>query len=180
MKRDVKNWEAIGIIFISIMGSFFHFLFELSDYNIIVAPFAAVNESVWEHLKLAFFPLLIYSFIEYLFLKETANNFIIGKAVAGYLIPLVIIIIFYSYTALLGTNLLIFDILSFFIAVVIGQLVSLKIHLSPQYSKRYTIISWMALIILAFIFVLFTFYPPELPIFQDSTNGQFGIVKNHQ
>jgi len=175
MENNVKNWEILGIIFISILGSLFHFLFELSNYNIIVATFAAVNESIWEHLKLAFFPLLIFSAIEYLFVKETANNFIIGKAAAGYLMPLVIVIIFYSYTALLDTNLLIFDIVSFFIAVIIGQLVSLKILLSPQYSKTYIIISWMALIILALIFLLFTFYPPELTIFQDSTNGRYGI-----
>jgi len=180
MEKGLKFWEITGIIFISILGSFFHFLFELSNYNIIVAAFAAVNESVWEHLKLAFFPLLIYSAIEYLFVKETSSNFIIGKAVAGYLMPLVIIIIFYSYTAILGNNLLIFDILSFIIAVVVGQIISLKILISPEYSKTYIIISWIALIFLAFIFILFTFYPPQLPIFQDSTNGQYGIVKNHQ
>lgn len=180
MENSLKPWEIIGMIFISIVGSLFHFLFEFSNYNLMTAAFAAVNESVWEHLKLAFFPLLIFSFIEFLFIKNRANNFIIAKAVAGYLMPLIIVIIFYSYTAILGTNLLIIDIISFLIAVVIGQLVSLKILLSPHYSSTYTIISWMALIFLAFLFVLFTFYPPELPIFLDSTNGQYGIVKNHQ
>lgn len=180
MEKELKKWEIAGIIFISIIGSLFHFLFELSNYNIIVAAFAAVNESVWEHLKLAFFPLLIFSFIEFFFIKEKTDNFIIAKAVVGYLMPLIIIIIFYSYTAVLGTNLLILDILSFFIAVIIGQLVSLKILLSSRFSKTYIIVSWIALIFLVFVFVLFTFYPPEFPIFQDSTNGQYGIVKNHQ
>jgi len=94
--------------------------------------------------------------------------------------PLLIVIIFYSYTSILGTHLLIMDILSFFIAVVIGQLVSLKILLSTALKKKYILISWIALIFLALVFVLFTFFPPELPIFQDSTNGQYGIVSNHQ
>ena len=180
MNDGMKNWELIGIFFISILGSVFHFLFELSNYNLIIAGFAAVNESVWEHLKLPFFPLLIFSAIEYFYIKQEANNIIIGKAVAGYLMPAVIVIIFYSYTSILGTNLLIIDILSFIIAVVIGQIISLKILLSTEFSKKYTIISWIALIFLAFIFVLFTFFPPEFSIFQDSTNGQYGIVKNYQ
>ncbi len=179
MNEGIKNWELVGIIFISILGSLFHFLFELSNYNIIVAGFAAVNESVWEHLKLPFFPLLIFSLIEYFYVKEEGNNFIIGKAVAGYLMPTVIVIIFYSYTSILGTNLLNIDILSFLVAVVIGQLLSFKILLSPEFSKKFFIISWIALILLAFIFILFTFFTPEFPIFQDSTNGQYGIVKNH-
>ena len=180
MNEGVKNWELVGIVFISILGGFFHFLFELSNYNIIVAGFAAVNESVWEHLKLPFFPLLIFSAIEYFYIKEKANNFIIGKAIAGYVMPLVIVAIFYSYTSILGTHLLIFDMLSFIIAVVIGQLLSLKILLSDEFSRKYNIISWIALIFLVFIFVLFTFFTPEFPIFRDSTNGQYGIVKNHQ
>ena len=180
MNKEVKNWEIVGIVFISILGGFFHFLFALSNYNLIIAGFAAVNESVWEHLKLPFFPLLIYSAIEYFYIKEKANNFIIGKAVAGYVMPSVIVAIFYTYTSILGTHLLIIDMLSFFIAVVIGQLLSLKILLSAEFSRRYMILSWIALIFLAFIFVLFTFFPPEFPIFRDSTNGQYGIVKNNQ
>lgn len=179
MENSVINWEIIGIIFIGIVGSFFHFLFQLTAYNIIIGAFSAVNESVWEHLKLAFFPLIIFSLIEYQFVKEHTNNFIVAKTIAGYLMPLIIVIIFYSYTALLGTNLLVFDILSFFIAINIGQLVSYKVLLSSQYPKSFIIISWIAIILLAFMFMFFTYYPPHLLIFQDSTNGQYGIVKNH-
>lgn len=180
MNGEVKNWEIVGIVFISILGGFFHFLFALSNYNLIIAGFAAVNESVWEHLKLPFFPLLIFSAIEYFFIKEKTNNFIIAKAMAGYIMPIVIVAIFYSYTNILGTHLLIIDMLSFFIAVVIGQVVSLKILLCAEFSKKYFIISWIALIFLVFIFVLFTFFTPEFPIFRDSTNGQYGIIKTHQ
>ncbi|TFG15701.1 MAG: hypothetical protein EU535_01200 [Promethearchaeota archaeon] len=179
MESKIKNWEIIGVFFLIIVGSFFHFLFEISNYNIVVAAFAAVNESVWEHLKLAFFPLLIFSIIEYYYIKELTTNFIIAKAVAGYLMPFFIVIIFYSYTAVLGDNLLIFDVLSFIIAVFVGQLISYKILILPVSSKSLTIISWIAIIMLAIIFVLFTYFPPELPIFQDSTNGQYGIVRNH-
>ncbi len=35
-----------------------------------VAGFSAVNESTWEHMKLAFFPMLLFSFAANLFLKK--------------------------------------------------------------------------------------------------------------
>jgi hypothetical protein len=176
MEQQIKIWEIIGLFFIIIIGSLFHFLFELSNYNILVAAFAAVNESVWEHLKLAFFPLLIFSLIEYKFIKELTRNFIIAKTVAGYLMSVIIVIIFYAYTAILGDNLLIFDVLTFIIAVFIGQIISYKILILPEKSKNSIIISWIAIIMLVIIFVVFTYYPPELQLFQDSTNEQYGII----
>lgn len=176
MEQQIKIWEIIGLFFIIIIGSLFHFLFELSNYNILVAAFTAVNESVWEHLKLAFFPLLIFSLIEYKFIKELTRNFIIAKTVAGYLMSVIIVIIFYAYTAILGDNLLIFDVLTFIIAVFIGQIISYKILILPEKSKNSIIISWIAIIMLVIIFVVFTYYPPELQLFQDSTNEQYGII----
>ena len=176
MEQQIKIWEIIGLFFIIIIGSLFHFLFELSNYNLLVAAFAAVNESVWEHLKLAFFPLLIFSLIEYKFIKELTRNFIIAKTVAGYLMSVIIVIIFYAYTAILGDNLLIFDVLTFIIAVFIGQIISYKILILPEKSKNSIIISWIAIIMLVIIFVVFTYYPPELQLFQDSTNEQYGII----
>jgi hypothetical protein len=176
MEQQIKIWEIIGLFFIIIIGSLFHFLFELSNYNILVAAFAAVNESVWEHLKLAFFPLLIFSLIEYKFIKELTRNFIIAKTVAGYLMSVIIVIIFYAYTAILGDNLLIFDVLTFIIAVFIGQIISYKILILPEKSKNSIIISWIAIIMLVIIFVVFTYYPPELQLFQDSINEQYGII----
>lgn len=46
----------IGFIVISIVGTLLHFLYEMSGHNKIVAIFAAVNESTWEHIKIALTP----------------------------------------------------------------------------------------------------------------------------
>lgn len=46
--------KLIGMIFIIFLGSMLHFTFELSGRNPLVSVFSAVNESVWENLKLAF------------------------------------------------------------------------------------------------------------------------------
>ncbi len=52
--KTVFIYELIGVVFIIFLGSALHFTFALSGNQPIVGAFSAVNESVWEHLKLAF------------------------------------------------------------------------------------------------------------------------------
>jgi len=179
MKRSVLIYELIGIIFIVIFGSILHFTFELSGHNIIVAVFSAVNESVWEHLKLGFWPALIYAIIEYRYLNKKTNNFLFAKTVGIYIIPIAIAILFYSYTAITGESILIIDILIFIIAVVIGQMCSYRLLKSKKFPKSLEMVSFILLILLVIIFVLFTFYPPQLPIFRDPISEGYGIILNH-
>ena len=160
-----------------IVGSFLHFLFELSGCFFPLGTIAAVNESVWEHLKLGFWPVIFLSPIEYRYIKQRVNNFVLAKMVAAYTIPASIVILFYSYTAILGTHLLFMDILIFYLAVIIGHVLSLKIMLSPEKPQMISKISVILIISLAFLFVLFTFFPPRFPLFQDSLTGQYGIPK---
>jgi hypothetical protein len=53
-KKSILRWELGGIAFVVILGSVLHFAFEWSGRAIPIGPIAAVNESVWEHLKLGF------------------------------------------------------------------------------------------------------------------------------
>jgi hypothetical protein len=179
IEEDILKWEIFSVFFVIIIGSFLHFLFEISGHFYPIGAISAVNESVWEHLKLGFWPIVFLAPFEYKFIKERVNNFIIAKAVSAYIIPLIIVIIFYTYTAILGTNLLIMDILTFIIAVVIGHILSYQIMIHQGKSRIITYISLMLIISMAILFVLFTFFPPRLPIFQDSLTGQYGI-KRHQ
>jgi hypothetical protein len=173
MSKSFLLYEILGIIFIVILGSILHFTFELSGNNKIVALFSAVNESVWEHLKLGFWPALLYAIIEYRRLKS-ANNFLFAKAVGIYLIPISIVVLFYFYTAFIEDN-LVMDILIFVIAVIIGQLTSYKLLNMRRMSVWLEKTSLVALIILGILFVVFTFYPPQLHLFMDPISGKYGI-----
>lgn len=177
-RKFVFGYEFAGIIFITILGSVLHFTFEWAGHQSIIAIFSAVNESVWEHLKLGFWPTLVYALLEYRYLRKSTNNFLFAKTVGIYLIPITIIILFYSYTAVLGESLLFIDILTFIIAVIVGQLTSYKLLTFRKLSDSLNRISLAALILLGLAFVLFTFYPPQLPIFRDPVTGEYGII-NH-
>lgn len=173
-KANVLAIEIVGIVFIIILGSLLHFTFELSGNNIVVGSFSAVNESVWEHLKLAFWPAAFWMFISMFLLRKSVYNFFTAKTIGAYVMVMFIPTVFYSYTAFTGESNLVVDIASFILAVVLGQIVSIKIY-KYKLNKLYEIATLVAIIILAVVFVVFTFYPPNLEIFRDSITGQYGI-----
>ena len=177
-RKRILFYELAGIVFIIILGSILHFTFEWAGHNAIVGVFSAVNESVWEHLKLGFWPAIVFALIEFKYLKKATNNFLFGKTVGIYLIPVVIIVIFYSYTAILGESILIIDVLSFVIAVIVGQLVSYRLLTWKTLPYNLDKVSLIALFLLGLAFVLFSFYPPQLAMFQDPITGEYGIVSH--
>jgi hypothetical protein len=177
-RRRILFYESAGIVFIIVFGSVLHFTFEWSGHQAIVGVFSAVNESVWEHLKLGFWPAIVFALIEFKYLKKATNNFLFGKTVGIYLIPVIITVIFYSYTAILGESLLVIDILTFIIAVIVGQLVSYRVLTGKTLPYNLDRVSLIALLLLGLAFVLFTFYPPPLAMFQDPITGEYGIASH--
>lgn len=174
-EKKILVWEIIGIIFIIFLGSASHFFFEFSGSWIPIGMFSPVNESVWEHLKLTYWPLILFCLIQYKFLYTESNNFLIAKFIVAILMNVIIVSVFYSYTSIVGTESLVVDIFSFILAVIIGQLISYKIMTYKDFSKKTTLISLIGLIIYGLIFIIFTFFPLELPIFLDQEAGLYGI-----
>jgi hypothetical protein len=175
MKKRVLRWELFGIVFVFLLGALLHFVFEWSGELKIVGGIASVNESVWEHIKQGFWPMCLYAAIEYRFIRTNVNNFLVAKAVAVYVIPIVTVLVFYAYESVIGTEILIVDIFIFAVAITVGQLVSYKILTSTKLPNYTNIIGAAFIILLAFILVLFTFSPPHLPIFLEESSGVYGI-----
>jgi hypothetical protein len=174
MNRSLLKWELTGLGVIFLMGSGFHFLFDVFGSNPAAGVFFPVNESVFEHLKLTFWPTMIWAAFSYNFLKYTANNFLIAKASAVIIMPLVTIALFYGYTAFTADNVIV-DILIFLVAVAAGQFVNyllLKAHPLPQWLSG---LSAIIILALAVLYAVFTFYPPYTGLFMDSNTGGYGI-----
>lgn len=178
MKNKVLKWELAGIFFIVIVGSLLHFIFEWSGDWKPLALIAAVNESVWEHLKLAFWPGVFWAVIEYRPLKNHTQNFLLAKTAFLYLAPAFIIISFYTYTGIIGRHILFVDIALFVAATVLGQAVSYKLLTRPYPLKTLNKAAVVCLVLILAAFSAFTFYPPELPLFMDSLTGSYGIPGN--
>ena len=175
MRGILLKWELAGIPVIFFTGAAFHFIFELSGGWTWVGAIAPVNESVFEHLKMTFWPTLIYAAISYNFVRHSANNFITGKAAALLVMPLAIIALFYVYTELTGWENVFIDILIFLAAVAGGQIVSYKILKARPLPAWLTVLSILVIIALGALYIIFTFYPPQVDFFMDTTTGKYGI-----
>ena len=142
--------------------------------------FSAVNESVWEHLKLGYWSLVFFSIIEYIFISNKVNNFFFGKALGIFSMQAFIIIFFYSYNAILGYEILFLDIVSYIVGAIICQSISYKILMAKDLGNTIKFLSIIFLILHGVILIIFTFYPPRLPIFKDSNSNTYGISKEIQ
>jgi hypothetical protein len=137
--------------------------------------FAAVNESVWEHLKLVFWPSLFWAILETKKLQKNASEYWSAKGYGFLVAPVLIIAIFYTYTAVIGHNILILDIGTFIIAIVLGQLATAKLLNAKSTIFLGRGIGLGLLLCQLAAYSIFTFYPPEFFLFEDSRNGTSGI-----
>lgn len=172
-----EKWILIGIPILFLIGSLMHFLYDFTGNNVIIGTIAPVNESVWEHLKMVVLPVILWWTIYY-FAAGEINNIDKNKWFTGALVALLIALItipllFYFYTTAFGVELLPVDILILFLALLFGQLAGLHFYKYSEGINSITSIS--ILILIVSIFILFTFYPPHLPLFKDSPTGKYGI-----
>jgi hypothetical protein len=174
MKNQILKWEIIGIIFIVLAGGLLHFVFEWAGGWRPLAVIAAVNESTWEHLKLAFWPALIWFLIEIFYISKTSNNFYFAKAVGILMMPVSITVLFYAYTAF-TEDMLAIDLTIFVVAVIIGQVVSYKLLRIKPLPDCLNVIGITLLFLMTIAFGTLTYYAPETIIFKDPVSGGYGI-----
>lgn len=171
--KSLKVYLVISILFTFIFGSLLHFTYNLSGKSEIVASFSAVNESTWEHLKLLFFPMLISTIIGYFVFRKSIPNFLCARTIGIIIAMAFTVIFFYTYTGILGKNIPIIDISSFFIATILGEILSYLFIINKL--KCNNTISVIVLILLFIFFIIFTFYTPKIGIFKDPITGIYGI-----
>lgn len=173
----LRAWEIIGTISIIALGGVWHFVFDLANGWWPLAFVFPVNESVWEHLKLAFWPTLLFAVVEYWWLRDKAQNFLVAKVLSALIGPFLIVVLYYGYTAVLGRHLLALDLLIFAIAVVVAQWVSYRTITSVRDLGRYSGAAILVLGIAMAAFLTLSFFPPRLELFLDHPTGGYGIVK---
>ena len=168
MKKSKKYLvlAIISFLIISILGTLLHFTYETSNENVIVGIFSAVNESVWEHLKLIVIPMLIVSIYEYKFLKDN-NNFFFSMLIR-ILVGMGSIVLIYNLGNLVfDRNIDIINISSYYISIFIAQIIwyilMLKISIAQIINNISLVIMWVIIV----LFVVFTFIPPRIELFKD-------------
>jgi len=174
MKRTVSFWQTVGFIFTGIGGVLLHFLYDWTNKSIFAAPISGVNESTWEHMKLLFFPMFIFSIFQRRYFKEQQNYWCIkflGIITGIATIP----ILFYTYNGVIGKSPDWINIIIFFIAAAVAFILEAHLFKQESYRCKWSRLSFLSLCFISLLFVIFTFFTPEIPLFKDPLTGTFGI-----
>lgn len=167
----------ISIIIICLVGTSLHFLYEVSHHNKYVALFAAVNESTWEHIKIALTPMLLYGLYDG-FKYGMLDNYFIAKSMSLLVVIIIIPLIFYTYTKFTKKAILIIDIITFYIAIIGGQLTFKYFINLSSLNFIYSYLSVILLFIIFGFYMIATLLPFENFIFKDPISKKYGI-KGH-
>ncbi|MGL5712885.1 MAG: DUF6512 family protein [Paraclostridium sp.] len=163
--NQLHKYINIGIYFAIIIGTLLHFTYDLSGVNKIVGYFSPINESIWEHTKLAVFPILLYSLFMFIKLRGQINNTFFALAVSILISILIILIGFYTYIKFTKVPLFPLDITLFLLAVIIPFKIMEKILLLPKFTLSINILGLIIILFITFFFIKFTYNPPLNKIF---------------
>ncbi len=159
----MKKRFWIAFFLTALAGAGLHFVYELCPLPI-VGLFAPVNESVWEHLKLFFWPFLAAAFV---LTRGQADG---QRAWSGFLLaellmPLLCMGGFYTLTAGFGVEALWVDLALYTVTMAAGFRLAYRRMLDGT-------AAWAAGVLVIAVglygaaLILFTMAPPLLPVFQ--------------
>lgn len=177
MQKKLLRWELAGFLFVGAMGTLLHFVFSWTGNAPLAAAFSAVNESTWEHMKLLFVPFFLFTMVQFIVFADPLRNFFAVKSAAALLGLLSIPVLFYTFNGMFGKSPDWVNILIFFLADALMFFASRRLLLRGALrSGAWQLAGFLLLWLLAFTFVFFTYRPPQLPLFQDPTNGLYGLA----
>ena len=176
MRKQLFFWELAGFLVTGALGVLLHFVYEWSGGSQVAAAFSAVNESTWEHMKLLFFPLFLFSVVQVCVMGRNYPNFLAVRAVSILTGLVLIPVLFYTYTGVLGRSVDWVNIALFFLAALGAFLLDFRLLRRSRLSAPWQqILGLIVLWALAFCFVWCTFHPVELALWRDPVTGGYGV-----
>lgn len=175
----MENWLLVLIVetvAVTLIGSLLHFAYEWCGENKFVGVFAAVNESTWEHVKLALSGIFCCTLVDVWFLGDNPNYWLARSA--SFVVPVVVIpLIFYGYTAFTRRAVLPVDIASFAVAALLSTAAFVYIMSLPTIGEAGDIISMTVSVLIISAYLLLTVFPLKGNLlFQDPRNKQYGFA----
>jgi hypothetical protein len=142
-----------------ILGCFLHFLYDIFP-NVLIGLISPINESIFEHLKIAFYPMLMINIIILIIKKDKNMIFPMYISMATSMIS--IIMIYYTYVYALDILSLAVDITLLFVSDLIGNLLGYHFY---KYSHYSYIIGVFLIGITIIVISYLTYYPLDISLF---------------
>lgn len=178
----LRKSAIFSFIIICILGTLLHFLYDLLFNNSLIAFISAVNESVFEHIKIAVLSMILLYFFD---LNKYKQDTLVSFATLVKIIFTIIFIplVHYAYTTILGEHIAYIDISLFYITILIAQIIWYKImkySIQKEDIVFYNVYNNIAQALIVFILIIlfvFTYFPPHFELFRDPVTNSFGVIK---
>jgi hypothetical protein len=174
MKRTVWMWELFGFAFTSFCGTLLHFAYDWLDKSVLIAAFSGVNESTFEHMKLLFWPMLIYTAFQSFFFRRY-QSFACVKLKSTLLGLGLIPVLFYTYNGVIGKSPDWINIAIFFISAAVVYIYETRALTDGSARCKNPKLATALLVFIGALFVIFTFNAPEIELFRDPLTSAYGI-----
>ena len=116
MGKRWRFWPLTGFRTVAELGTLAHFAYRWSGGALLAGVFCAVNESVWEHMKLLFFPAMGCTVIQ-LAVERVQGGAVPAARALGVTAGLAAIpALYYTYSGILGFHVLGVDIAIFYLS----------------------------------------------------------------
>ena len=174
MKRSIGVWQLWGFAVTSLGGTLLHFLYDWLGGARWIAPFSGVNESTFEHMKLLFWPMLIFAVVQSFFFGDRGDFWCVklkGTVLGLVLIP----VLFYTYNGVIGKSPDWLNITIFFVCAAIAYIYETRRFNNTATACKHPSLAFSLLCVIAALFVVFTFAVPEIGLFKDPLTGTYGI-----
>lgn len=167
----------VETVVVTVVGSLLHFTYDWSKENKFVAIFAAVNESTWEHIKLALSGIFLCTLVDVWFLGENPNYWLARSV--SFVVPVVVIpLLFYGYRSFVKHSILPVDISIFVVAAFLSTLVFVEVLQLPAVGEWSQILSMIISIVIIAAYLLLTRFPLHHNfLFKDPITGKYGYEK---
>lgn len=172
----LKKIKIINVVFLFLLSFLWHFMYDLFPNNIFALVFP-VNESIWEHMKIIYYCLLLGSVLEFYLCKKNnikINNFYIEAMVKSLLGVIFYLIVFIPLYLWLGESMVI-SIGLMLVTYIFMEFIGYKILVSEELNIN--ILPVIIIVLGCIMFVILTFYPLHNFLFFDEVKFGYGILK---
>lgn len=163
--RSIWVMAIIILIIIILVGVVLRNVYSWSNHSKIVGYVVPNSTSIWEQLKLIYFPFIIIGFILWFFIGKNTSNYIYALMLSILFSSLLMLSVLCIYESATGSLNAAVEVIVFILAAIFGVWIFYFYIVQPPYPNWTMLIAWIVLIAMFILFIILSHNHPDTPLF---------------
>lgn len=170
----------LSTLVIMILSTISHFLYEWSNYNYLVAYIAPTNESIFQHIKMFSYAIIVYYFVTFLIFakryKLRPQKWIMFPLITIVITSMFVVSFYYVFKYAFSYSSMGLDLLAFILGLFISSLICKRFYKYEKFKALPTLLSLTFTFVLIISLVYFDANPAKVDLFYDNINKTYEKV----